>query len=65
MSLMLMCFSLSLKNEAMFHTDAAANITTRVRLDNSQARCGGKGQTTFACLPKPELSMFTYPVLFR
>lgn len=39
---MLICFSLSLRNEAMFHTAAAANITSQIRLERSQEGCRGK-----------------------
>lgn len=44
-----MCFSLSLRNEAMFHTDAAANITSRIRLEKSQVGCREK-RSGFSCL---------------
>lgn len=55
-----MCFSLPLRNEAMFHTDAAANITSRIRLEKSQA--GWREKRTIQVLsstarsPKPKRS---------
>lgn len=39
---MLICFSLSLRNEAMFHTDAAANITSQIGLEKGQMGCREK-----------------------
>lgn len=37
-----MCFSLSLRNKAIFHTDAAADITSWIRLKKSIMGCRGK-----------------------
>jgi len=53
-----MRFSLPLRNEAMFHTDAAANITSWIRLEMSQAGCREKRTIQVllftARSPKPE-----------